>query len=159
MSSFKPKSISLLVLAWLCLGASGTVRMNPMDTGKSAGGIGVELRYPAAHPVGHPLKIEVDLWSTDTDADWLAIEVRPLEGTRMSRKFAKKKTFKGPVARYKKDTYSFTVTPIREGESYVAVDVSKKAEGATSSRTFSILLKGGGSLSGAEAGILPPKSP
>jgi hypothetical protein len=128
-----------------------TISVEAPSSGKSDGPLGVRYSYPASHPVGVPLSIEIEAWSTDGDAERLEVRVRPLEGARLDGEMASHSEERVPRGEHRKVT--FRVVPEKVGPSLVAVDVARVRDGKSASRTVAIPLQGGGTVSPA------PESP
>lgn len=110
---------------------------------KTEGPLGLEVAYPARHPVGKTLKVEVTVWCSD-DADELSVVVRPPVEVAW-RKGKREGVWRG-VKAHARRTLAFSVAPEKAGTHLVAVDVARTASGKVAHRTGAFLVVGGGEL-------------
>lgn len=125
--------------------SQGMVRFQPGNAGKPTGPVGIAVQYPVSHPLGKPLTVTVEVWSTDADAESLTVAARPDPGIAWDAG-QPRDTFAGPVPRFEHRTYRFSVVPNRPGESIIAIDAGRVRNGRPASRTIAIPIHGGGSI-------------
>jgi hypothetical protein len=125
------------------------VQIDPFLGGKSAGPVGARVTYPLEHPRGVALPVTVEVWSSDGEASALGIAVRPEAGLAWGAG-ERSVRFPGPIPQNERRRHQFSVIPQADGPVYIAVDVSRERGSDVASRSFSILVKGGGRLEGAE---------
>ena len=121
------------------------VSYTPIARGKSAGPIGFRVSYPKKHDVNRPLTITVDVWCSSGDSDQLIIGARPRSSQLNWTSGSTSVSFNN-VGRNQKKSYTFTVTPKKTGEYYIAVDGKAIINGKSSSRSIAVLVRAGSSL-------------
>ena len=121
------------------------VSYTPIVRGKSAGPIGFKVSYPKKHDVNQPLTITVDVWCSSGDSDQLIIGAR-VRSSQLNWTSGSTSVVFNNVGRNQKKSYTFTVTPKKTGEYYIAVDGKAIINGNSSSRTIAVLVRAGSSL-------------
>ena len=121
------------------------VSYTPIAWGKSAGPIGFKVSYPKKHDVNQPLTITVDVWCSGGDSDQLIIGARP-RSSHLNWTSGSTSVIFNNVGRNQRKSYTFTVTPKKTGEYYIAVDGKAIIDGKSSSRTITVLVRTSSSL-------------
>lgn len=121
------------------------VSYTPIARGKSTGPIGFKVSYPKKHDVNKPLTITVDVWCSSGDSDQLTIGARTRSSELNWTSGSTSVSF-NHVGRNQKKSYTFTVTPKKTGEYYIAVDGKAIIDGKSSSRSIAVLVRAGSSL-------------
>ncbi len=119
---------------------------------KTEGPLGLEVVYPARHPVGKALKVEVTVWSSD-DADELSVVVRP--PAEIAWKKGKREGVWRGVKAHARRTLAVSIAPEKAGTHLVAVDVARTASGKVAHRTGAFLIEGDGEV---RAPVVPAPS-
>ena len=137
--------LSLLFFSSVLFAGPRVVSYTPIARGKSAGPIGFKVSYPQRHDVNKPLTIKVDVWCSSGDSDQLTIGARPRSSQLVWTSGSTSLSFNN-VSRNQKKSYTFTVTPKKTGEYYIAVDGKATMNGKSMSRTITVLVRAGSSL-------------
>lgn len=139
------------------LRAEDFVEFEPVSAGKVSAPVGVRIRYPLVHPVGQPLPLEVEVWSTDGDANALTVEARPEQGIVL-KDGQQAARFEGPVAAQESRAHRFVFEVKAKGPSFVNLDVGRTREGDAAHRTIKVPFEGGGRVEPPPGGK-PPARP
>ncbi len=134
---------ALLLLGSPAVGRAGEPMIKVTPEAKTEGPLGLEVAYPAKHPVGKTLKVDVTVWSSD-DADELSVVIRP--PAEVAWKKGKREGVWRGVKAHGKRTLTFSIAPEKAGAHLVAVDVARAAGGKVAHRTGAFLVEGGGAV-------------
>lgn len=136
------------------LRAEDFVEFEPGAGGKTSGPVGVRIRYPLAHPVGQPLPVEVEVWSSEGVAGELTVEARPEKGVVL-KAGEKGARFEGPIPAKEARTHRFVFEVREKGPAFVNLDVGRLSEGDAAHRTIKLPFDGGGRVDAPPGGKTP----